>query len=112
MSRPCIEYGPVGRKNEKQSGGCIAIDIRYSREALKFLARLDKKTVSRIRQAVYGLTLQPPVGDIKPLQGYSDHRKRLRVGSFRVIYRCGMEGQAEILLVLDIGNRGGIYKRR
>ena len=43
--------------------------IRYSKDALKFLAKLDKKSVTRIREAINGLTLEPPVGDIKLMQG-------------------------------------------
>ena len=44
------------------------------------------------------------------MQGYSDSRKRLRVGSWRVIYRNESDGTVEIILVIDIGNRGDIYK--
>ena len=84
--------------------------IRYSRDALKFLNKLDKKSVQRIRTAISGLTRTPPEGDIKPLQGYTDNRKRLRVGSWRVIFKYGIEGEIEILFILDIGNRGDIYK--
>lgn len=84
--------------------------IKYSRDALKFLSKLDQKSVLRIRTAVHNLTLTPPKGDIKTMQGYSDNRKRLRVGSWRIIYRYGVENEIEILLVIDIGNRGDIYK--
>ncbi len=35
---------------------------------------------------------------------------RLRVGSWRVIYRYGIESEIDILDILDIGNRGDIYK--
>lgn len=84
--------------------------IRYSRDALKFLSKLDKKSVARIREAIRGLTLEPPIGDIKTVQGFSDGRKRLRVGSWRVIYKYGKEDELEILFVIDIGNRGDIYK--
>ena len=84
--------------------------IRYSKDALKFLAKLDKKSVTRIREAINGLTLEPPVGDIKLMQGYTDNRKRLRVGSWRIIYKYGAEQQVEILFIIDIGNRGDIYK--
>ena len=86
------------------------IRIRYSKDALKFLSKLDKKSVERIRAAVEGLACRPPVGDIKPMQGYNDGRKRLRVGSWRIIYRQDREGTLEIILVIDIGNRGDIYK--
>ncbi|MBQ3155187.1 MAG: type II toxin-antitoxin system RelE/ParE family toxin [Clostridia bacterium] len=84
--------------------------IRYSKDALKFLSKLDQKSVRRIREAILGLTFVPPVGDIKTMQGYSDRRMRLRVGSWRVIYKYGQEGELEILFVIDIGNRGDIYK--
>lgn len=84
--------------------------IRYSRDALKFLAKLDAKSVNRIRTAIHGLTCSPPVGDIRPLQGFSDGRKRLRTGGWRVIFRYDRDGELEVLLILDIGNRGDIYK--
>lgn len=84
--------------------------IKYSKDALKFLSKLDAKSVNRIRSAIQGLTLTPPIGDIKAMQGYTDSRKRLRVGSWRVIYKYGAENNVEILFILDIGNRGDIYK--
>ena len=86
------------------------IKIRYSKDALKFLSKLDKKSVGRIRDAITGLTYKPPVGDIKAMQGYSDGRKRLRVGSWRIIYRQENEEMVEVIFVIDIGNRGDIYK--
>ena len=88
----------------------IALLIRYSRDALKFLAKLDQKSVARIRNAIAGLTQTPPVGDIKVMQGYTDDRKRLRVGSWRVIYRYGGEQRIEILYIIDIRSRGDVYK--
>ncbi len=84
--------------------------IKYSKSSLRFLSGLDKKSVTRIRIAINGLTENPPVGDIKPMQGYSDGRKHLRVGSWRVIYKYGADGEIDILFVMDIGNRGDIYK--
>ena len=84
--------------------------IRYSKDALKFLSRLDRKSVDRIREAVKQLTLTPPKGDIKVMQGYADGRKRLRVGSWRIIYKYGVDNEVEIVFVMDIGNRGDIYK--
>lgn len=84
--------------------------IRYSKDALKFLNKLDRKSVMRIRAAIQDLILTPPKGDIKVMQGYSDDRKRLRVGSWRIIYRYGVENEIDILFIIDIGNRGDIYK--
>ena len=84
--------------------------IKYSRDSLKFLSKLDKKFVTRIRDAIQGLTLTPPKGDIKVMQGYSDDRKRLRVGSWRIIYKYGVDNEIDILFIIDIGDRGDIYK--
>ena len=69
-----------------------------------------KKSVVKIREAISRLTLNPPEGDIAPLHGYTDNRKRLRLGQWRIIFRYTTEGQIEILLIIDIGNRGDIYK--
>ena len=74
------------------------------------MSKLDAKSVNRIRSAIQGLTLTPPIGDIKVMQGYADIRKRLRVGSWRIIYKYGAENNVEILFIIDIGNRGDIYK--
>ncbi len=84
--------------------------IEYSRDALKFLAKLDKKSIDRIKAGIEGLLESPPKGDIKPLTGYSDGRKRLRIGGWRVIYKINADNTVEVLFVIDIGNRGDIYK--
>ncbi|MBR4911125.1 MAG: type II toxin-antitoxin system RelE/ParE family toxin [Clostridia bacterium] len=86
------------------------VKIKYSKDALKFLSKLDKKSVERIRSAIAGLTADPPAGDIKTMQGYNDGRQRLRVGSWRVIFRYENEETIRIIFVIDIGNRGDIYK--
>ena len=44
------------------------------------------------------------------MQGMSDGTLRLRIGGWRVIYRYDSEQKVEILLVLEIGNHGDIYK--
>ena len=74
----------------------------YSKQAAKVINGLDKPTKQRIKKAITKI----PKGDIKTLQGYSDGRKRLRVGKFRVIFL--LEG--EDLDIIDIGSRGDIYK--
>ena len=90
--------------------GVCTVVIRYSKKSLKFLSKLDDRSVARIRAAINGLLSVPPEGDIKPMQGYSDGRKRLRVGGWRVVYRYDHDGAVEILLIIEIGNRGDIYK--
>ena len=84
--------------------------IEYSRDAIKFLNKQTKKNVQRIREAITDLTKSPPEGDIAPMKGYTDGCKRLRVGGWRIIFKYTTTGQIEILLIIDIGNRGDIYK--
>lgn len=86
------------------------MEIRYDKAAVKFLQGLPQKLRDSIREAIKGLTQKPPKGDIKPVQGYKDGRHRLRVGKYRVIYRYTQDGEVEILIVMEIGSRGDIYK--
>ena len=86
------------------------MQIEYSKAAVKALQRMDKSTRLRIRDGIEGLTLKPPQGDIKPMQGKPAGRYRLRVGSYRVIYSYRIDGTVEVLCILDIGSRGDIYK--
>ncbi len=86
------------------------MEIRYSKSAVKAIKAMDKATKARIHAGILGLTQKPPQGDIKPMQGYSDGRYRLRVGKYRIIYKFGVEMKLEILHIIDIGSRGDIYK--
>ena len=74
------------------------------------MERQPKKTVEKIREAVSKLALDPPVGDITVLKGYPDNRRRLRVGSLRIIYKYSDENNIKSLIIIDAGNRGDIYK--
>ena len=86
------------------------MEIQFKKSAVKAINRMDSATKARIREAIEGLTMKPPKGDIKPMQGYEGGRYRLRVGKYRIIYRYDVSGAVEILLILDIGARGDIYK--
>lgn len=84
--------------------------VEYTRKAKKFIESQDRPTKQRLKKAIEGLTETPPQGDIKLLQGYSDGRKRLRVGKYRVIYNYLPGGEIKILLIINIDSRGDIYK--
>ena len=86
------------------------MEIQYKKKAVKALNAMDKPTKRRIKEAIEGLTLTPPKGNIKPMQGYKDGRFRLRGGDYRIIYKYDNGGKVEILLIMDIGSRGDIYK--
>lgn len=87
------------------------MQIEYTKKAAKYINTLDRPTKQRIKAGIEGLTLDPPKGDIKPLRGYSDDRKRLRIGKYRIIYSYGKkDGVIEILLIINVDSRGDIYK--
>lgn len=73
--------------------------------AMKFLLKQSHDDRERILRAIHKL---PGEGDIKPLAG-QDGRYRLRVGTFRVIYT--IEENILTVRVINIGNRGDIYKK-
>ena len=75
--------------------------ISYSKKAVKFLKRQDVPSQKRLIAAISRLPLE---GDIKKLQGIDGYR--LRVGTFRVLFNVN----GIIIDIIDIGNRGQIYK--
>ena len=77
---------------------------------MKFLKGISKKLRNSILDAIQELVQKPPKGDIRPLKGYKDGRQRLRVGKYRVIFRYTQEEKVEILVIMEIGSRGDIYK--
>ena len=79
------------------------MDIR--RKAEKFIRKLPRQDKERVLSAIYRL---PEGEDIKKLQGH-EGLMRLRVGDYRIIYR--MDNGRLIVLVIDAGSRGDIYKR-
>lgn len=84
--------------------------IEYSKKAAKYIAGLNRPTKQRIKKAIEGLLQLPPQGDIKTLQGFSDNRKRLRVGKYRIVYLNCQNGEIKILYIINVDSRGDIYK--
>jgi len=82
------------------------VDIVYSKQAAKSLERMDAATRQRVRQGIEGI----PNGDIKPLQGYSDGRQRLRIGKYRIVFNYVTVDGKTALYIMAIDSRGDIYK--
>lgn len=78
--------------------------IIIKKKAKKFIDKLPKNEKSRIVSAIEKL---PNGEDIKKLKGYND-LLRLRVGDYRIIYT--IDNGNLIIYVIDVGNRGDIYK--
>lgn len=85
----------------------LTYQVTLSRESIKFLKKQEKAAQIRMIKAIKGLTIQPPVGDIKPLKGRKK-QLRLRIGSYRVIFE--IDHNEKIIYILTIDNRGDVYK--
>ncbi|MDQ6595044.1 type II toxin-antitoxin system RelE family toxin [Bacillus salipaludis] len=81
--------------------------LTLSRESVKFLRKQERNIQERIGKALEGLTIRPPIGDIKPLKG-RENKLRLRVGTYRVIFE--IDHHEKIIYILTIDNRGDVYK--
>lgn len=85
------------------------MEIKFSKQAVKFIEKQDKNTKTRLKQAIDGLRKEPPEGDIKPLQG-TNGIFRLRVGKYRVLYSY-VEDVIYFIYIQTIDSRGDIYKK-
>ena len=79
--------------------------IILKKKAKKFIDRLPANERRRIVAEIERL---PNGEDIKKLKGH-DGLLRLRVGDYRVIYT--IDNGKLIIYVIDIDNRGDVYKR-
>ncbi len=79
--------------------------IIIKKRAKKFIDRLPLNERKRVVSAIEQL---PNGEDIKKLKGHDD-LLRLRVGNYRIIYT--VDNGKLIVYVIDIDNRGEIYKR-
>lgn len=80
--------------------------IAYSKSALKVLRKMPSNEASRIRSKIEQFASDPAsqANNVKALTG--SPYIRLRVADWRVI----MDDQGNVLEVLAIGSRGGIYE--
>ena len=82
----------------------MSFKIVYEKPAVKFLKRQPPEQQKRIISAIHKL---PYEGDIKSMQGFQN-LYRLRIGDYRAIYT--IEHDILTVRVINIGNRGDVYK--
>jgi mRNA interferase RelE/StbE len=76
--------------------------IDYSKQAIKTISKMEKKTKTRIKLALERL----PKGDVKPLIG-AGNVYRLRVGDWRILFT---QFGDNIFYIRKIAPRGDVYK--
>jgi mRNA interferase RelE/StbE len=78
----------------------------HAERALERLYRSDRRLYARVMEALGGLGADPQAG--KLLHGQLAQLRSLRVGALRIIY--SFEAGQLLVLVLDIGPRGSVYR--
>lgn len=81
--------------------------IEYTKQAVKALASMPATIRVVVQSKIEALAADPMgAANVKKLVGRPGYR--LRVGDWRVIYT--LDSGRLVILVLDIGARGGVYK--
>ena len=86
-----------------------AYEVELTARARKQYKALDPVIRDRIRRALLDLADDPAPSQVKALAG-GGGLLRIRVGAWRVIYRAEHD-QARVVIV-DIGHRSTVYRRR
>lgn len=80
--------------------------VQYTKKAIKGIQKLPANIAEQFRTAFQEIADNRGNWDVKKLTGREGYR--LRIGGYRGIYK--IEGEQVMVLVLDVGPRGGIYK--
>jgi mRNA interferase RelE/StbE len=85
------------------------IQLLFTAQAEKQLAKLDKNTRLRIIASLERLREAFPVGDIRKMQGYDD-LWRLRVGDYRIVMQIDLVTATITITVIRVGHRKEVYR--
>ena len=85
-------------------------NVQFTKEALKYFNKLDRRTQKRIAQVIEELKMNPQVlPNIKPMEGLPYEQYRIRIGNLRIVYR--VNNRQLLIIVVKIGPRGDVYKK-
>ncbi|MCK4808185.1 MAG: type II toxin-antitoxin system RelE/ParE family toxin [Candidatus Aenigmarchaeota archaeon] len=85
----------------------MMFDIKYSRQAVKFLKNLDKKLILRILDKIDKLKEIPIEHDSKSVKGYDEKLFRVRIGDYRVLYDVDYDNN--MVGIVKIDKRDKVY---
>jgi mRNA interferase RelE/StbE len=86
-----------------------AYEVQLTARARKQYEALDRPVHERIRATLGELADDPTPAQVKALAGHDD-LLRVRVGDWRVIYR--LDHAQALVIVIEIGHRSTVYRRR
>ena len=81
--------------------------IEVSATAEKQIRKLPRRNQIRVLQAIRPLATEPIPPGARRVRGYDDVY-RIRVGTYRIVYR--VEGRRLLIIILQIGHRREIYR--
>jgi mRNA interferase RelE/StbE len=87
----------------------VSYKIEFSRKAERQFKDLTNQIQKRLKPKIDALAQNPRPRGVKKLEG-EDELYRIRVGNYRVIYQ--VRDDVLIVLVVSLGDRKEIYKRR
>jgi len=87
----------------------VAYTVELSNRARRDLASLSADLQTRIVKALRTLEVNPRPSGVEKLKG-QDNAYRLCVGDYRILYE--VYDQILLVLVVRIGHRRGVYRKR
>lgn len=85
------------------------IQIHFTTQAERQIAKLDKGTQQRIITSLDRLREAYPVGDLRKMQGYDD-LWRLRIGDYRVVMCIDPVTATITITVIRVAHRREVYR--
>jgi len=83
--------------------------IELKPSAARELERLPREVQRRVARAIDGLASDPRPDGVKKLEG-PDELYRVRTGDYRILYQ--IRDAVLLILVVNIGHRRDVYRRR
>ena len=85
--------------------------LQYTKNALKDLKKLEKKTAQRIIEKLdFFMKQKKPLSAAKKLKDPKYGEYRFRIGDYRVIFDVDEKGKLHILMILAVKHRKEVYK--
>lgn len=86
----------------------MAFEILVEKRVAKYLQKLDRHLRIPLEAAISSLADEPRPPKSRELEGYSDGRRKLRVGDYRILYLV-KDVQVQVLII-RVGHRQDVYK--
>lgn len=83
--------------------------VVFNAHAARAFRKLPQAVKERLRPAIDALADNPRPFGVEKMSGVKD-TYRIRVGGYRVLYE--IQRQRLVVLVVEIGPRGDVYRRR